>query len=161
MTDAEIRVSLDDNNGIMFVTGNCVVCGKVMSCVDDFQIDVISELLEQDFPSACVFSKSEFLQVLERVSLFVGMYDKNCIYLTFTENGLLVQSKQTNSSETLKFVSARNFKTFTCCIDVEMLKTQIKAYTDDNIELQYGRENAIKLVDGDTVQIVCLQDDIR
>lgn len=161
MTDAEIKVFLDDNNGIMFVTEYCNVCGKLMDCVDDFQIDVISELLEQDFPSSCTFSKTEFLQVLERVALFVGVYDKNCIYLTFTENGLLVQSKQTNSSETLKYASLSNFKTFTCVIDVEMLKTQIKAYSDDRIELQYGRENAVKLVDGDTVQIICLQEDIR
>ena len=161
MTDAEIDCSVDDNNGILFKTGNCTVCGKVMDCVDDFQIDVISELLEQDFDSSCVFSKLELLQVLDRVSLFVGAYDKNCVYLTFTENGLLVQSKQTNSSETLKYMSVSNFKSFTCCIDVEMLKTQIKAYTDDKVEMQYGRDNAIKLVDGDTVQIVCLQEDIR
>ncbi len=161
MSEAIIDCSIDDNNGILFKTKNCTVCGKVMDCVDDFQIDVISDLLALDFTSTCTFKKFELMQVLDRVSLFVGVYDKNCVYLTFAEDGLLVQSMQTNSSEVLKYVSIDNFKVFTCCIDVEMLKAQIKAYTSDLVELQYGRDNAIKLVDGDTVQIVCLQDDIR
>ena len=161
MSEAIIECSIDDDNGILFKTKNCTVCGKVMDCVDDFQIDVISDLLALDFTSTCTFKKFELTQVLDRVSLFVGVYDKNCVYLTFTEEGLLVQSMQTNSSEMLNYVSVDDFKSFTCCIDVEMLKAQIKAYTSDLVELQYGRDNAIKLVDGDTVQIVCLQDDVR
>lgn len=161
MSDAEIECGVDADNGILFRTSNCTVCGKVMDCVNDFQIDVISDLLELDFSSTCKFDKLALLQVLDRVSLFVGVYDKNCVYLTFTENGLLVQSMQTDSSETLKYASVSNYKSFTCCVDVEMLKAQIKAYTSSLVELQYGRDNAIKLVDDDTVQIVCLQDDLR
>lgn len=161
MSDTAIECSVDSDNGIMFKTANCVVCGKVMDCVNDFQIDVISDLLGLDFESTCKFKKHELMDALERVSLFVGVYDKNCVYLTFTEEGMLIQSMQTNSTETLKYESVDNYKSFTCCIDVEMLKTQIKAYTSEIIELQYGRDNAIKLLDDDTVQIVCLQDDLR
>ena len=161
MSDTQIQCSYDDNRSIVFTTKNCSVYGKVMDCVDDFQIDEISGLLEQDFDSTCTVKRQELLNVLDRVSLFVGAYDKNCVYLTFTDDGLNVQSMQTNSSETLNYASVINFKSFTCCIDVEMLKSQIKAYTSDSVDIQYGRDNAIKLVDGDTVQIVCLQEDNR
>ena len=161
MTDKLVDCSTDNNNGILFRTSNCTVCGKVMDCVDDFQIDVISDLLEMDFDSTCKFKKFELMQALERVSLFVGVYDKNCVYLTFTEDVLCIESMRDNSVETLKYESLENYKSFTCCVDVEMLKTQIKAYTSDYVVMQYGRDNAIKLVDDDTVQIVCLQEDLR
>ena len=75
--------------------------------------------------------------------------------------GLCIESMRDNSVETLKYESLENYSSFTCCVDVEMLKTQIKAYTNDYVVMQYGRDNAIKLVDDDTVQIVCLQEDLR
>ena len=44
-------------------------------------------------------------------------------------------------------------------IDIEMLTSQIKANGADIIELQYGLDSSIKLVDGNLIQVIALMDD--
>jgi DNA polymerase III sliding clamp (beta) subunit (PCNA family) len=146
---------------MMFSTQDCIVYGKTMDCLSDFQIDAIDSLLGENFDSACRLSKSALLQLLDRLSLFVGVYDKNGIYLTFTRDGLMITSKQANSSEVIKYIESDNFKDFTCCVDIEMFRSLIKANTGDSIEMQYGEDNAIKLTDGNVTQILALLEDDR
>lgn len=148
-------------NIIVFSTSGCDVYGKLMDDIDDFQIDVIGRLLNQEFESKCKVSKDSLLQLLDRLSLFVSAYDKNGIYLTFTREGLQIDSKQANSSEILPYLESTNFKNFLCCIDIEMLRSQIKAHAGNSIEIQYGEDNAIKIVDGNITQIIALLEDDR
>lgn len=160
MTSEKIDVYYDGEI-IIFHTPNCTVYGKVMDCIDDFQTDVIKGLLDESFSSACRVSKDAILQLLDRLSLFVGVYDKNGIYLTFTKDGLMIESKQANSSELIKYIDSDNFVDFTCCIDIEMLRSQIKATSNESVEIQYGLDNAIKLSDGNITQILALSEDDR
>ena len=41
-------------------------------------------------------------------------------------------------------------------INVDMLSTQLKANMADVIEMQYGAENSVKLVDGAVTQVIAL-----
>lgn len=160
MTCEKINVYRDADT-MMFETPDCIVYGKTMDCLEDFQIDAIDSLLGEEFESVCRLSKNALLQLLDRLALFVGIYDKNGIYLTFTRDGLMITSKQANSSELIKYIESDNFKDFTCCIDIEMLRSLIKANTGDSIEMQYGEDNAIKLTDGNVTQILALLEDDR
>lgn len=148
-------------NTIVFESKDCTVYGTLMDSIDDYQIDAIEGLLEQDFESSCKLAKAQLLQLLDRLSLFVSPYDKNGIYLTFTRDGLQIESKQANSVEIIPYTESTDFRDFTCCVDIEMLHSQIKANTGDGITIQYGEENAIKLTDGNVVQIVALLEDER
>ena len=158
--DEKIKV-LRANNTIVFETPSSTIYGKLMDSIADYQIDAISGLLDQEFESSCKISKSELLKLLDRLSLFVSAYDKNGIYLTFTQSGLQIDSKQANSTELISYSESSKFKPFTCCIDIEMLNSQVKANTSDSIEIHYGEENAIKLQEGNTTQIIALLDDDR
>lgn len=161
MDTENISVGFADNNAVVFETESCAVYGHFMDCVDDFQVEPISGLLEQEFASSCKISKNALLQLLDRLSLFVTPYDKNGIYLTFTRNGLQVDSKKANSCEVIEYLESSKFADFTCCIDIEMLASQVKANTGDSIEIQYGEDNAIKLTDGNVTQIIALLEDDR
>lgn len=160
MTDEKIKVYRDVDT-MIFETGNCTVYGKAMDSLGDYQVDVINNLLETEFHSSCVVPKGDMLQLLDRLALFVGVYDKNGIYLTFTRDGLMITSKQANSSEIVKYLESADFVEFTCCIDIEMFRTQIKANSGDRIEIQYGEDNAIKMTDGNVTQILALLEDDR
>jgi hypothetical protein len=115
----------------------------------------------REFSSMCKFPKSTLLNLLDRLALFVDTYDKNGIYLTFTNDGIRVSSKKSSGVEVIPYSDSKNFTPFTCCIDIEMLRSQIKAQTTDMIELWYGTDNAIKMVDGNVTQIVALLEDDR
>jgi hypothetical protein len=160
MTDEKIEVMVDNDTYILTTSG-CVVYGKSSDMIGDFAIEAINGLLEDEYESSCKIPKDALVQLLDRLSLFVGVYDRNGIYLTFTKDGLMITSKQSSGSEIIAYTDSTNFMDYTCCIDIEMLTTQVKANAADVIEIQYGKENAIKMVDGNTTQIVALLEDDR
>lgn len=159
-TDEKFAVSRKGNI-MLFESAGCTVYGTLMDSIDDYQIDAISELICQDFTSYCKITKSALLQLLDRLALFVSPYDKNGVYLTFTRDGLQIESKQANSVEVIPYVESNNFHDFTCCIDIEMLHSQVKANTGDGITIHYGEDSAIKLTDGNVAQVVALLEDDR
>lgn len=161
MTEEKIKVFFESTNELIFDTPDCVIYGTVLEGIEDYAITAINELINEEFHSMCKIPKSAFLGVLDRLSLFVSVYDKNEIYLTFTRDGLMVSSKQSNGTELIKYSDSKNFKDYTCAIDISMLITQVKAQAGDMVELWYGEENAVKMIDGNIIQIVALSEDDR
>ena len=160
MNTEKIGVDIVDND-VVFTTPDCIVYGKFMDGIEDYAIDAISDLVDTDFGSSCCVSKSAILQLLDRLSLFVGTYDKNAVHLTFTRDGLQVSSKAANGVEMLDYIASSNFKDFTCAIDIQMLTNEIKSIQSDTVDLYYGEDNAIKMVDGNiTIIIALLIDDV-
>ena len=160
MSEENINVYVDGNT-LVFATDDCVVYGKTLEGIEKYQIDAISGLLDLDFPSECSVSKTDMLQALDRLSLFVGPYDKNGIYMTFTKSGLMLSSRKSTGTEEIPYKSSKDFKEFTCCINIEMLQTQIKAHVLDEINMCYGLDNALKIVDGIVTQIIAYEEDDR
>ena len=99
--------------------------------------------------------------MLDRIALFVDVFDKNSVYLTFTKEGLEVASKQDSGAELIPYKESSKFKAFTCCLDIELFKTQVKASPSDIIEILYGKDNSIKFVQDNVKQILALADDDR
>lgn len=161
ITDEKIEAFRKDNE-LCFVTPAITIIGKELEGIDEYAIEPITGLLESEFTSSCSVPKNELLQALDRLSLFVGQYDKNGIYLTFTRTGLMLTSKKSNGNEVIEYTSSENFKDYTCCIDIEMFKSQIKAHVSDAaIKIYYGLDNCIKMTEGNVTQIIALIEDDR
>lgn len=158
MTAEKINVNVSGDD-IVYSTPDCIVYGKFMEGIEDFAIDAILGLVNTEFDSFCSVPKGELLQLLDRLSLFVGPYDKNSIDLTFTKTGLQVSSKAANGIEIINYVASDNFKDFTAPIDIQMFMQEVKAIQNDVIEIYYGEDNAIKMTDGNITIIVALLED--
>lgn len=158
MTEEKISAYIKDDV-IEFVTKDCIVYGHKMEGIEDFAIDAINGLLDEKFASSCEVSKSGMLSLLDRISLFVGANDKKAITLTFTKEGIDISSKQSDGVETIAYIKSTKFKAYTCQIDIVMLTQQIKAYSADNLVIQYGNDKSIKFVDGNVTQVLALHDD--
>ena len=155
---AEKVICVWNGNRIVFKTPDCIVYGTTLAGIEDFAIDAISQLVDEPFESCCKVSKNELLGVLDRLSLFVGDYDRNEITLTFTDSGISCTNKKESGTETVKYLDSKNFQDYTCIVDIVMLASQIKAQQSDSVALWYGKPNAIKLVDGNVTQIVALSE---
>lgn len=158
VNDEKIAVYFSGND-IVFESTTCVIVGKIMDGIEEYAIDAISSLVDTEFDSYCKIPKSALLQLLDRLSLFIGTYDKNAVRLTFTADGLQVESKASSGVEIIKYVDSQNFKEFTCLVDIQMLTSEVKAIQNDVIELYYGEDNAIKFIDGNITIIVALLED--
>lgn len=148
-----------DGNRIQFNAEDCTIYGTLMEDIEDYAHEAISELVNTEFDSMCGLPKSELLQVLDRLSLFVGTYDKNAIRFTFTKDGLEISSKASSGVEIVEYQSSENFIPFTCLLDIQMITQEVKAIEADVIEMYYGEDNAIKMIDGNITVVVALLDD--
>lgn len=156
------KIEVHSNGGkLLFVTDNVVIHGVELEGAEDYPVDAIVAFLDTEFTSVCQLSKNALLSVLDRLSLFVTQYDKNGVYLTFTKEGVIISSKKSNGTELLKYTESKNFKPFTCCADIELLKSQINAQDGDTVELWYGHEKATKMTFGKITQILALLEDDR
>lgn len=155
MSDEKISVYVNGDE-ILFSTPGCVVYSKFMVGIEDYAIDAINSLVTEQFNSKCAVFRSEFLRLLDRLSLFVGTYDDNAVTLTFTKSGLQVSSKSSSGVEILPFASSENFIDFICDVDIDLLTREIKSIKSDTIELYYGVDTSIKMVDGNITVIVAL-----
>ena len=160
MISEKIEVYRKDNN-LICVSPDCCIFGAVLEGIEDFAIEAITSLVEQEFNSMCKIPKSAILGVLERINLFVGTYDNSEIYMTFTTDGLMCSSKSSSGTEVIPYADSKDFTYFTCAIDINMLISQIKANASDMIELWYGADNAIKITDGNVTQVIALAEDDR
>lgn len=160
MTEEKIEVDYNEDT-VIFITDKVVVYGKVMEGVEDFKITAINGLLDEKFSSSCKIDKSALLQMLDRLSLFVDTFDKNGVYLTFTKDGLNVSSKKDSGSELIPYKESNDFKDYTCCLDIDLFRTQVKACPSDVIEILYGKDSGLKFCVGNTKQIVALSIDDR
>lgn len=141
---------------VIFSSPDCVVYGRTMDCIEDFEVTEITKALNTKYNSCCKIKKSSILQLLDRLSLFVTQADKNEVNLTFTDKGIQVSSKASSGIELIKYLSSENFEPFTCTIDIEMLSTEIKSLMDDAVELYYGDDSSIKFVEGNITKVLAL-----
>ncbi len=160
LTDENIEV-LTAGDSALYRTEHDVIYSPITEGVDTFPVKAIDSLVEQDFSSVCKISRSALLNVIDRLSLFVVPYDKHGIYLTFNNEGVLLSSKKSSGQELIPYISSENFSPYTCCIDIEMLRSQIVTQDSEDIELYYGSEVAIKMVNKNITQIVALLQDDR
>jgi len=144
---------------IVFQTQDATIVGKLAEGVDDYAIDAISELVDQEFTSSCSVPKVELLQMLDRLSLFVGPYDDNSVILTFVKEGLQISSKVSSGVEIISYVASTNHENFTAPINVNTLIKTVKSVSSDVIEMSYGNDSAIKIVDGSITIIVALNEE--
>ena len=155
MTSEKINMDIVDNV-IVFTSPDCIVYCTKMEGFDEFDYDGLSGAVNAKFPSTCKIPKNSLLQVLDRLALFVSPYDKNGIHLTFTTDGLQISSKSSSGVELIPYSESKKFKNFSCDIDIAMLLSQIKAQATDMLEIHYGADTSIKMVDGNIIQVTAL-----
>lgn len=161
LMDEENIAILRKGNKILFETEKVRVQGSILECIDEYPIEPIENYINESFASICKLPKAPLLKILDRLELFVSAYDRNGVYLTFDDNKLLISNMRNNGTEIIEYQSCEGHKPFTCCIDVELLKSQLAAQTEDVVELWYGHKTAIKITTKKITQVIALLEDER
>ena len=148
---------LKKDNQLIFYTDKYTIAGKELEGKEMYPVAAIENLVALNYKNSIKINKQELLNILDRMSLFITDYDKNGVYLSFTADGLVIRSQKSNAEEIIDFegiIDAEN--TFNCLVDIEMLKSQIETVSTDIIEIYYGQEKSIKIVDGDCSLVISL-----
>ena len=144
---------------VIFTSPNMRLYAKFAPEMDKYPADKIGAFGETAFPSKCTVSKNALVNIVDRLSLFIKDYDVNGVRLTFTNEGIQITSTNDSATELLPYLESENFENYTCLVGVDTIRKQVQARTGDVVKMEYGIENAIKLVDNDIIQIVALLED--
>ena len=150
----DVKIAETENNVLLHASGVKAV-GNKMAQVAEFPIESIVQFTEVEFPHTVKLNKTALLNVLDRVALFIGQYDRNGVRFNFGPNGVLITNLKASSSELLK--AEGDLKEFSFVLDVNSFKDMLSVNTDDAIKLSYGNEQAVKIEFGDTVQVLATQ----
>lgn len=160
-TGSNVIVSRSEDNLLVLeatidTVGQVLVCTKLPDNVADFQVAAIETFKALEVNSFCRINKSALLGLLDRLSLFVSRFDDGVITLHFTDNHIEVSSLKSDGVECVEYLESKDAKDKTIKINIERLRGELKAYGSETVDLYYGNEICIKLVDGDVMQIIAL-----
>ena len=155
-----VVVSTDGNmlvfETLLSDTVKIAVCSKIQTGIEEFNIDGINKFISMEVKSFCRIRKPYLLELLDRLSLSVSKFDDGAIKLHFTKTGLNISSLANNSIEYVEYEECKYAEDMEVKINIERLRNQLKAYNSDIVDLYYGGDMCIKLVDGDTTQLIAL-----
>lgn len=143
----------------LFETDDMILHGAEHDGKDLFPAEDIMGYLDTEFDSRCRLPKIALQGLIDRLALFIEPYDKNGAYLTFTKDGVKINSKKSNSDETIPYIESTNFSPFVCCVDIPMLKGLIDANPGESIDIWYGNDACIKMTSGKVTQVIALLED--
>ena len=134
-------------NRLIFVGTNCTICGYAADGIDVFPVDKIMEYISDEYSNKCTLPKQPLLQLIDRLSLFVGAFDDGVVNIEFAEDGLHVSSQKSDSVEVIPYEESDIKEPTSGKVYLEMFKAQVKAQTTENVELYFGDGKSLKLVD--------------
>ena len=160
LTEEKINAKITDEY-MLFVTDETILYSQVLpDPIEDYPAEVISNYIQQQFKYKCVVNKNKLLALLDRLSLFVSPYDDYVIRFKFGAKELSVSTVNSGSDEVLEYeeVGKKN-KDCEYPVDIRAFTEHLKTCIGEKVELQYGDDTSIKIVDGDVVKLVCLFED--
>lgn len=124
---------------------------------NQYQTDDINAIISFEYPSDCIINKNALLQTLDRIALFIDdEFSDGIANLKFGKDGLMIESTLSNGSEVIPYVSSNHTEDFECGISVSMFREQVKSFAVDNLNICYGRDESIKLVNENIISCIGL-----
>ncbi len=132
------------------------ICTTLPNNIEEFNIDGINKFASLEVSSFCRFKKAQMLDLLDRLALFVSKFDDGAITLHFTNDYIEVSSLKSNGIERVDVTESKDAQDMSIKINIDRFRNQLKAYSSDIVDLYYGSEICIKLIDKDITQVIAL-----
>jgi len=136
--------------------GNISVCTKIPDNISEFNIAGVEKFGALELTSYCKVFRADLLDLLDRLSLFVSRFDDGAIQLNFTKTAIEVSSMTDSGIESVSYIESKDIEPIAIKINIDRLRNQLKSYSSNAVDIYFGNEICIKLVDGDTTQIIAL-----
>lgn len=160
MSGADVIVSKSDTmllaESSIGEKGSICICTRIPDNVSEFKIEGVRQFSDLEVKSFCRIRKAELLDLLDRLALFVSKFDEGAIQLHFTNQSVEISSMASSGVESIEYTECKDATDMTIKINIDRLRTELKSYNSDMVDLYYGSDMCIKLVDGDISQVIAL-----
>ena len=156
ITDESCDVYYKDGM-IEFVGSDTIIYGAEMDGKEEFPD--LQEYAKAKLPSKGKVSKFGIQQIVDRLTLFLGEFDKGDILLTFKDKVLNVQTKS-GSYERIELVPDEgNTDDFTCSINVTFLKDILSSISNETFFICYGEDGYVKIEDDGVIYVLATNEE--
>lgn len=160
LVEGEYVSLIQEDQKLLFETDNIIIYGKQLEGLEMYPVEALTNLMNLSYDHIIKVNKAELLNVLDRMSIFVTDYDKNGVFLSILPEGLQLTSQKSNASEIIPYekIGEKIPETFRCLIDIEMFASQVQVNEGEKVQINYGQEKSIKLIDENNVIVISLMD---
>lgn len=154
--DCEVRL---DGDKILFIGQDVEIYGTLMEGADTYP--EVSSLLDMDYPAFCEVDVKEFLNSLDRLNLFVGLYDNNIINIMFQNNevDLITNSKSCEAIPYLSVQDIENVGDSLYSVNTKFLYDLVSAVPSPTITICFGLDDTMKLHSDDISMLLAMAED--
>ena len=119
----------------------------------------IVPLLAGKYPHICELNVKEVLQALDRLNLFVSLYDRGIIDLVFTDVNMTI-STSSKSLETIEYTKGIDLpEPFIISVDGGYLKDLFSAVDEPSVKIEFGVDETIKLCTKNSTMLLAVADE--
>ena len=133
-----------NNNSIMFKSKNIVISGTLMEGVEEYPESILP-MIEETQPSLCVVDTQEFLKALNRIGLFIDIYDMNILQIAFVGDLITLQTVG-GSVESITTKDSPRHEDIVYEVNIKYLQDLVSSVDSPTIDIEYGNPDLIKIV---------------
>lgn len=134
------------------------IYGSVMPEIEDYPFEQVMSFCDIDFANKIVVDKNELLSILNRINLFINIYDNNAIHLNFDGKNLKITTINGSGEETLNCSIEKTDKIdYFNAINYSLFKTQVQTIKGDKATICFGNSvHAVTISDDISTHLVAL-----
>ena len=116
-------------------------------------------LLNGKYPYTCEVDVKEVLQALDRLNLFIGLYDKGIIDVVFSNTNMAIATSS-KSVETIEYTKPIDLsESFIISVNSGYMKDLFSAVDEPNVTIEFGTDETIKLCTKDSTMLLATADE--
>ena len=146
----------EDVTTLQAIGDNVVITGALAEGADEYPN--VEPLLAGEYPNVVELDVKQVLEALDRLNLFIGLYDKGIIDLVFTGESLTLATVG-KSVETVPYIHPIDDVEFAVSVNSTYLKDLFSAAEGSNIKLCFGYDETIKLITDDSTMLLATADE--
>ena len=146
----------EDITTLQAIGDNVVITGALAEGANEYPN--VEPLLHGEYPNVVELDVKQVLQSLDRLNLFIGLYDKGIIDLVFTGESLTLATVG-KSVETVPYIHPIDDVEFTVSVNSAYLKDLFSAVETSNVEVHFGQDETIKLESDYNIMLLAAADE--
>ena len=153
----QVQLIIDEDAATLQAIGeNVIITGALSEGAEEYPN--VEPLLDGEYSNVVQLDVKQVLESLDRLNLFIGLYDKGIIDLVFTGEALTLATVS-KSIETIPYIYSIDDVEFTVSINSAYLKDLFSAVETSNVEVHFGYDETIKLVSDDNIMLLATADE--
>ena len=153
-----IKFMIDkDRTTLRAVGQNITITGALQEGAAEYP-NVIP-LLNSKYPYTCEVDVKQVLQAIDRLNLFIGLYDKGIIDVVFSDTNMTIATSS-KSVEAIEYTKPIDLsEPFVISVNSAYMKDLFSAVDEPKVKIEFGTEETIKLCTKDSIMLLATADE--